>query len=245
MRCDHVRRRSSTRALTARPRPAAGHVLRRRHRRARRAVGDDVRQLGGQGGVAARRGARPRARRQRCGSTCRRTGSARCSSAPPGRPGWWSSGRRRPGRRGVRPRGSPRWAAAGRRAAGARRARCCRSASGSPSRCPTASTTSASRCGRSRTRSSPYDPPADADPAYDLGGEHAHPRRAVERGRRRDLVTDGGRLLSVANPASPPGLATFAEPLARGGSLVLVAQADRERLEATYVAERATARFPA
>ena len=32
------------------------------HRRARRAVGDDLRQLGGQGGLAARRGARPRAR---------------------------------------------------------------------------------------------------------------------------------------------------------------------------------------
>ena len=91
----------------------------------------------------------------------------------------------------------------------------------------------------------PYDPPADTDPAYDLGGRAPHARRALERGRRRDLVTDGGRLLSVANPTSPSGIATFAEPLARGGSLVLVAQADRERLEATYVAERATARFPA
>ena len=91
----------------------------------------------------------------------------------------------------------------------------------------------------------PYDPPADADPAYDLGGEqrtHAELWSAAAAG---DLVTDGGRLLSVANPTSPSGIATFAEPLARGGSLVLVAQADRERLEATYVAERATARFPA
>jgi hypothetical protein len=49
----------------------------------------------------------------------------------------------------------------------------------------------------------------------------------------------------VVNPASPPGLATFSEPLARGGSLVLVTHAERERLEATFVAERATARFPA
>jgi hypothetical protein len=59
------------------------------------------------------------------------------------------------------------------------------------------------------------------------------------------LVSDGGRLLSVANPASPPGVATFTEPLARSGSLVLVTHADRERLEATFVAEHATARFPA
>jgi hypothetical protein len=48
----------------------------------------------------------------------------------------------------------------------------------------------------------------------------------------------------VANPASPPGIATFTEPLARGGSLVLVTHAGPERLDATYVAERATARFP-
>ena len=91
----------------------------------------------------------------------------------------------------------------------------------------------------------PYDPPVDTDPAYDLGGgsrTHAELWSAAAAG---DLVADGGRLLSVANPTSPSGIATFAEPLARGGSLVLVAQADRERLEATYVAERATARFPA
>ena len=59
------------------------------------------------------------------------------------------------------------------------------------------------------------------------------------------LLTDGGRLLTEANPASPPGIATFVEPLARGGSLVLVSHADPGRLEATYAAERATARFPA
>lgn len=58
------------------------------------------------------------------------------------------------------------------------------------------------------------------------------------------LVTDGGRLLSEANPASPPGIATFTEPLVRNGSLVLVAHADPEQLDATYDAERATARFP-
>ena len=52
-------------------------------------------------------------------------------------------------------------------------------------------------------------------------------------------------LASVAPTQSPPGIATFVEPLARGGSLVLVAHADPARLEATYAAERATARFPA
>jgi uncharacterized protein (TIGR03089 family) len=58
------------------------------------------------------------------------------------------------------------------------------------------------------------------------------------------LLTDGGRLLTEANPASPPGIASFVEPLVRRGSLVLVSHADPQRLEATYAAERATARFP-
>jgi uncharacterized protein (TIGR03089 family) len=91
----------------------------------------------------------------------------------------------------------------------------------------------------------PYDPPTDADPAYRVDGverSHAELWSAAAAG---DLVADGGRLLTVANPTSPTGVASFAEPLARSGSLVLVARADRERLEATYVAERATARFPA
>jgi hypothetical protein len=57
-------------------------------------------------------------------------------------------------------------------------------------------------------------------------------------------LSGGGRLLSEANPASPPGLASFTEPLARGGSLVLVVHSGPERLAATYVAEHATARFP-
>jgi uncharacterized protein (TIGR03089 family) len=89
------------------------------------------------------------------------------------------------------------------------------------------------------------DPPSGADPAYDFGGERRTQAELWSAAAAGELIADGGRLLSVANPASPPGIATFTEPLARGGSLVLVAQADRERLEATYVAERATARFPA
>ena len=54
--------------------------------------------------------------------------------------------------------------------------------------------------------------------------------------------TDGGRLLSVADPASPPGMATFTEPLGRGGSLILVRNPDPTRLDGVHAAERATAR---
>jgi uncharacterized protein (TIGR03089 family) len=91
----------------------------------------------------------------------------------------------------------------------------------------------------------PYDPPGDRDPAYDLAGEQRSHDELWSAAAVGDLVADGGRLFTEANPTSPSGIATFAEPLARSGSLILVAQADRERLEATYVAERATARFPA
>ncbi|MFC4784147.1 TIGR03089 family protein [Nocardioides sp. MAHUQ-72] len=86
----------------------------------------------------------------------------------------------------------------------------------------------------------PWDPPGPEDPALP-GVSQAELWRTAAAG---SLLTDGGRLLSEANPASPPGIASFAEPLARGGSVVLVSHADPERLDATYVAERATARFP-
>ena len=91
----------------------------------------------------------------------------------------------------------------------------------------------------------PSDPPTGADVAYDLGGGSATQAELWSAAAAGTLVTDGGRLLSEANPASPPGIATFVEPLQCGGSLVLVTRAGRERLEATYVSERATARFPA
>jgi uncharacterized protein (TIGR03089 family) len=89
-----------------------------------------------------------------------------------------------------------------------------------------------------------YDPPGGDDPATSgsLGDStHSAMWRAAAAGT---FVSDGGRLLSEANPASPPGIASFTEPLARGGSLVLVVHSEPERLAATYVAERATARFP-
>ena len=66
-------------------------------------------------------------------------------------------------------------------------------------------------------------------------------RRAEAAARDGWLVTSGGRLLTTANPASSAGLATFTQPLAVGGSVVLVVHADEARLRATYAAERATA----
>jgi uncharacterized protein (TIGR03089 family) len=89
-----------------------------------------------------------------------------------------------------------------------------------------------------------HDPPR-ADDAATAGsfGDRTHAQLWGEAAVGH-LVPDGGRLLSEANPASPPGLASFTEPLARGGSLVLVVHSEPERLAATYVAERATARFP-
>jgi len=89
-----------------------------------------------------------------------------------------------------------------------------------------------------------WDPPGPGDLATAATyGErtHAETWSAAAAGR---LLSDGGRLLSEANPASPPGIATFTEPLARSGSLVLVAHAEPGRLDATAAAERVTARFP-
>lgn len=86
----------------------------------------------------------------------------------------------------------------------------------------------------------PWDPPSADDPALaDADGtlSQAHVMEAAAAG---SLLTDGGRLLTVANPASPPGLATFTEPLVRGGSVVLVARPDADRLTATASQERAT-----
>ena len=85
-----------------------------------------------------------------------------------------------------------------------------------------------------------WDPPGPDDLALP-GVRQGELWRAAAAG---SLLTDGGRLLSEANPASPPGIATFTEPLVRGGSLVLVTHAGPGRLEATAVAERVTARFP-
>ncbi|HET8962121.1 TIGR03089 family protein [Nocardioides sp.] len=86
----------------------------------------------------------------------------------------------------------------------------------------------------------PLDPPGPADVAFD-GATQEELWAAAAAG---DVLTDGGRVLTEENPASPSGLPSFTEPLVRGGSLVLVAHADPDRLDATYAAERATCRFP-
>lgn len=101
----------------------------------------------------------------------------------------------------------------------------------------------------------PWDPPGEDDVALAWRGSDAAAaggpassatqKEMIETAAAGTLVSDGDRLLSIANPASPPGVATFLEPVVSHGSLVLVARAGSERLDAIYTAERATARFPA
>jgi uncharacterized protein (TIGR03089 family) len=86
----------------------------------------------------------------------------------------------------------------------------------------------------------PFDPPGGEDLA--LAG--VTQRELWAAAAAGSVLTDGGRVLTEENPASPPGISSFTEPLSRAGSLVLVAHADPGRLEATYATERATARFP-
>lgn len=90
----------------------------------------------------------------------------------------------------------------------------------------------------------PWDPPGPDDLATTAAYGSLTQGRIWESAAAGSLVTDGGRLLSEANPASPPGIASFTEPLARGGSLVLVTRAGPGRLEAIAASERVTARFP-
>jgi uncharacterized protein (TIGR03089 family) len=85
-----------------------------------------------------------------------------------------------------------------------------------------------------------YDPPTDDDLALDATS-HGDLWDAAAAG---SVLADGGRVLTEENPASPSGIPSFTEPLARGGSLVVVVNAGPEQLDATYAAERATARFP-
>ncbi|KRF29389.1 TIGR03089 family protein [Nocardioides sp. Soil805] len=88
----------------------------------------------------------------------------------------------------------------------------------------------------------PWDPPTGQDAATGAAYGDRSQAALMESAAAGSLLTDGGRLFSVANPASPPGIATFTEPLVRGGSLVLVRHPDPARLDATYAAERATHR---
>ncbi len=91
----------------------------------------------------------------------------------------------------------------------------------------------------------PWDPIDGTDPAVEWTGLSLSQTElwgtttaAVPR------TGDSRRLLSESNPASPAGLRSFTEPLAAGGSVVLVAHAGPDRLEAIAIAERVTDRFP-
>ena len=86
-----------------------------------------------------------------------------------------------------------------------------------------------------------WDPPTSDDAATDslTQGELLAQRLTAAAG---SSLTDGGRLLSVTDPASPPGTVTFTEPLARSGSLVLIRNPDPARVDDVHVAERVTAR---
>jgi uncharacterized protein (TIGR03089 family) len=82
--------------------------------------------------------------------------------------------------------------------------------------------------------------PAEDDAAV-AGTTHAELWRSAAAGEH---LIGGGRLLSEANPASPSGLASLTEPLACGGSLVLVTHTSAERRERIAADERVTDRFP-
>jgi uncharacterized protein (TIGR03089 family) len=94
------------------------------------------------------------------------------------------------------------------------------------------------------------DPPTADDPAVLVAGggdgsatTHRELWSAAAAG---SLLTDGGRLLVAANPASPPELTTFTEPLARRGSMVwvvgpdLTGEAGADRVDGLAQAERVT-----
>lgn len=94
----------------------------------------------------------------------------------------------------------------------------------------------------------PWDPPSDDDPAVAFDGltlTQAQMWEAAAAGAPATGGSLGGdRLLSQENPASPPGISCLTEPLATGGSVVLVVHADPDRLEAIARSERVTDRFP-
>ncbi len=86
----------------------------------------------------------------------------------------------------------------------------------------------------------PWDPPGPDDEA--LPGRTQRDLLTPTAGE--EILADGGRLLTTANPASPSGLASFTEPLVRGGSVVWVRHADPSRWQERYAAERATSTWP-
>lgn len=89
----------------------------------------------------------------------------------------------------------------------------------------------------------PFDPPLPDTAA--VPGVTQQELVTPAAGEVADLVADGGRLLTTANPASPTGLAGFVSPLVRGGSTVWVRNPDQGLLDRRAADERATARWPA
>ena len=90
----------------------------------------------------------------------------------------------------------------------------------------------------------PYDPPDGSDVAL-VDGPVTQDKlfgSSVAAGSSKHS-TGGDRLLSTANPASPPGVAAVSRALVSGGSLVFVTGADQGRLDAIAEAERVTHRL--
>ena len=89
----------------------------------------------------------------------------------------------------------------------------------------------------------PWDVPSAADVAVEGDGVRLTQAELMKAAAAGSVLTDGGRLFSATNPASPPGIVTLTEPLTLGGSLVLVRHLAAEQSQSTYDAERATHRF--
>jgi len=91
-----------------------------------------------------------------------------------------------------------------------------------------------------------HDPPTAGDEAVRSGGRATTHGELWSTAAAGSLLTDGGRLMVAASPASPPELATLTEPLARRGSVVLVVgpgldgDAGSDRLDGLAQAERIT-----
>jgi uncharacterized protein (TIGR03089 family) len=83
------------------------------------------------------------------------------------------------------------------------------------------------------------DPPASGDPAIAVDGRTIDQEEMWTAAAVGSLLTDGGRVLIAANPASPLGISAFTEPVARGGSVVLVVGAGADRLRRLAADERA------
>jgi uncharacterized protein (TIGR03089 family) len=72
----------------------------------------------------------------------------------------------------------------------------------------------------------PWDPPDEEDVAVRWSGRATTHGELWSAAAAGTLLTGGGRLLTDTNPTAAPGLASFTEPLAKGGSLVLVTRPD-------------------